>query len=82
MQSAVYNQLTEIFADLFDDDSIVLTPDTTADQIEAWDSLQHINLIVAVEHRFGIKFKTAELEDLRNVGNLVELIEQKQQGKR
>jgi acyl carrier protein len=79
MRSAVYSQLTEIFADLFDNDSIVLTPDTTADEIEEWDSLHHVTLIVAIESRFGIKFKTAELEGLRNVGHLVELIERKRE---
>ena len=81
MESATYRELNEIFADLFDDDSIVLTPESTADQIEQWDSLHHITLMVAVESRFGIKFKTAELEGLRNVGHLVEMIEQKRRAK-
>src|SRR5215831_14771161 len=80
--ATVYSQLTEIFVDLFDNDSIVLTPQTSADQIEEWDSLHHITLIVAIESRFGIKFKTAELEGLRNVGHLVELIERKRLEKR
>jgi acyl carrier protein len=70
-------QLTSIFHDLFDDDSIVLTPETTAADIEDWDSFNHINLIVAVEAKFGIKFKTAELDELHNVGHLVHLIEHK-----
>ena len=68
----------EIFADLFDNDSMRPYSDTTADQME-WDSLHHITLIVAIEGRFGIKFKTAELEGLRNVGHLVELIERKRE---
>src|SRR3954451_7956924 len=82
MRSAVYSELSEIFTDLFDNDSIVLTRETTADDIEEWDSLHHITLIVAIESRFGIKFKTAELEGLHNVGHLVELIERKRQEKR
>jgi acyl carrier protein len=82
MTAAVYSQLTDIFVDLFDNESIVLTPETTADQIEEWDSLHHITLIAAVESRFGIKFRTAELEGLRNVGHLVELIEQKRAEKK
>ncbi|MFT4113453.1 acyl carrier protein [Silvibacterium sp.] len=73
----IYSQLTEIFRDLFDDESIVLTPETTATDIPGWDSFNHINLLVAAEVRFGIKFKTAETESLRNVGHLVEIIETK-----
>ena len=73
----IYKQLTEIFRDLFDDDTIVLTPETTAADIEGWDSFNHINLIVATEARFGIKFRTAELEGLHNVGHLVRLIQEK-----
>jgi acyl carrier protein len=70
----IYAQLTEIFRNLFDDDSIVLTPETTAADITEWDSFNHINLIVATEVRFGIKFKTAEIESLHNVGHLVDII--------
>jgi acyl carrier protein len=73
----IYSQLTEIFRDIFDDESIVLTPETTAADIDDWDSFNHINLLVATEQRFGIKFKTAELEDLKNVGHLVQLISTK-----
>jgi acyl carrier protein len=73
----IYAQLTGIFHDLFDDDTIVLTPETTAADIEGWDSFNHINLIVATEARFGIKFRTAELEGLHNVGHLVRLIQEK-----
>ncbi|MDP9040308.1 MAG: acyl carrier protein [Acidobacteriota bacterium] len=73
----LYAQLTTIFHDLFDDDTLVLTPDLTAADVPEWDSFNHINLIVAVESHFGIKFQTAELEQLHTVGHLVELIEQK-----
>jgi acyl carrier protein len=73
----IYSQLTEIFRNLFDDNSIVLTPETTAADIEEWDSFNHINLIVAIETHFGIKFKTAELDQLHNVGHLAEAIERK-----
>jgi acyl carrier protein len=76
-EQQIYQQLTTIFHDLFDDDTIVLTPETTAADIEEWDSFNHINLIVAVESKFGVKFKTAELEGLHNVGHLVQLIQQK-----
>jgi acyl carrier protein len=73
----IYTQLTEIFRDLFDDDSIVLTPETTAADIPGWDSFNHINLIVATEAKFKIKFKTAEIESLRNVGHFVQVIQSK-----
>jgi acyl carrier protein len=75
MQSAeIYAQLTTIFHDLFDDDTLVLTPELTAADVEEWDSFNHINLIVAVEQRFKIKFQTAELEALHTVGHLADLI--------
>lgn len=73
----IYTQLTEIFRDLFDDESIVLKPDTTAADVEGWDSFNHINLMVAIEARFKIKFKTAEIESLHNVGHLVDVIASK-----
>lgn len=73
----IYAQLTDIFRDLFDDDSIVLTPETTAADVPGWDSFNHINLIVATEARFKIKFRTAEIESLRNVGHFVEVIQSK-----
>ena len=73
----IYSQLNKVFRDLFDDEGIDLTPQTSADDIEGWDSLAHINLIVAVEAKFKIKFKTAEIESLRNVGHLVDVIAHK-----
>ena len=71
----IFEALTEIFHDLFDDDSVVLRPETSAADIPEWDSFNHINLVVAIEQRFGIKFRTAEVEALHNVGEMVELIE-------
>ncbi len=78
--ATVLQELTELFRDLFDDDSLELNDDTTADQVEGWDSQMHVMLIVAAEQRFGIKFRTAELESLRNVGQFVQLIESKRSG--
>jgi acyl carrier protein len=78
MQEAeIYSRLTEIFRDIFDDDSIVIKAETTAADIEEWDSFNHINLIVATEAKFGIKFQTAEIESMKNVGHFVALIEKK-----
>ena len=76
-EAAIYEQLTPIFRDIFDDDSIVLTPETSASEIPEWDSLNHITLVVAQESKFGVKFKSAELEELLNVGGLVALIQKK-----
>jgi acyl carrier protein len=73
----IYAQLTTIFHDLFDDDTLVLTPELTAADVPEWDSFNHINLIVAVESRFKVKFQTAELEQLHTVGHLASLIEAK-----
>ncbi len=78
MQSQeIYAQLTPIFHDLFDDENLVLTPGLTAGDVPEWDSFNHINLIVAVEATFKIKFQTAELESLQTVGHLVDLIAKK-----
>ena len=66
--------LNEIFHDIFDDDSIVLSRETTADDIEEWDSFNHVNVIVATEQKYGVRFQTAEIEGLKNVGELVDTI--------
>ena len=76
-QQEIYAQLTTIFHDVFDDDTLVLTPDLTAASVPEWDSFNHINLIVAVESKFGIKFQTAELESMHTVGHLADLIQSK-----
>ena len=72
--------MTEIFRELFADDYIVLTPETTADDIDGWDSFNHISVIVAVETRLGVKMTTSEIEGLSNVGALVAAIERKING--
>jgi acyl carrier protein len=76
-EQQIYTDLTGVFHDVFDDDTLVLRPDLTADEVPGWDSFTHINLIVAAEGRFHIRFKTAELESMQNVGHFVQLIEQK-----
>lgn len=71
------DQLTPIFHEVFDDDTIVLTRETTANDIDAWDSLSHMNLVIAVEVKFGVKFALGELQSLKNVGHLADLIDKK-----
>ena len=73
----VYSKLTDIFRDVFDDDAIELNPNTTAADISGWDSVGHLNLIVAIEMRLKIKFRAAEIESLHNVGELAGLVEYK-----
>ena len=72
-------RLTTIFHEVFDDESIVLRPEMTGEDVAGWDSASHIMLIVAIELRFGIRFYTAELDDLKDVGALIDLIERKLQ---
>jgi acyl carrier protein len=76
-QQDIYAQVTTIFHDLFDDDTIVLSPGLTAADVPEWDSFNHINLIVAIEARFGVKFQTAELESMQTVGHLADLVQSK-----
>lgn len=73
----IKNRLTDIFRDVLDRDSIVLSQETTAVDIEEWDSLAHISLIVAIEKEFKITFKLIEIEQLANVGDMFYLIQQK-----
>lgn len=73
-RNEVFTKLNEIFRDYFDDESIELTDATTADDIEEWDSLEHINLIVAVEKAFGMKFTMGEVTTMKNVGAMVDII--------
>lgn len=70
----IWSRLTGIFRDLFDDDSLELRPETTADDIEDWDSVTHIELLVEIERAFGIRFNTGEVAGLENVGEVVDLI--------
>ena len=73
----IYQRLTEIFQDVFDEDSIEVTPKLSADDVDGWDSLTHIRLILTIEKAFKIKFSTSEIVKLENVGDLVALIQAK-----
>lgn len=69
--------LTQIFRIVFDDASICITPDTTANDVDGWDSLSHVNLITTVEVKFNISFTRKELLKQRNVGDLIADIDRK-----
>ena len=73
-RETIYEKLNLIFRDVFDDDTIEVQDETTADDIEDWDSLEHINLVVAVEDVFHIKFNMGEVSKFKNVGEMVDLI--------
>ena len=79
-EAEILTGLTQIVQETLDDDTITLTLETSAEDIPRWDSFNHINILVAAEVRFGVKFQTAEIEELRNVGHLVELISRKAHG--
>lgn len=70
----IYNNVQDIFRDIFDDESLVITDKTNADDIDDWDSLAQIRLTVAIEKKFDIKFNFGELASLHNVGDMLELI--------
>ena len=70
----VYEKMNEIFRNVFDDDSIVLDDETSADDIEDWDSLEQINLVVSIENEFEMMFDMNEIANLQNVGEMVDLI--------
>lgn len=74
----IFNQLTNIFQEVFDDETISLEDSTSAKDIDEWDSLNHINLILMVEQTFRIKMKTSEVAQLNNVREFIDLIMSKQ----
>lgn len=73
-RASIFEKLTEVFQDVFDDDSIALTDDTTAADIEDWDSLTHITPLATVEEEFGMKFSMKAVQGMKNVGEMVDLI--------
>ena len=73
----IFERLNGVFRDVFDDDSIEVNPNTTADDIEDWDSLNHITLIDAVESEFGVKFTIGEVSGMKNVGEMAEIIQKR-----
>jgi acyl carrier protein len=76
----IWTRLTEVFREVFDE-AIVIGPTTTAKDVEGWDSLSNIQLLVAIEKAFpGVKFNTGEIASLRNVGEMVTIVEKRVRG--
>lgn len=73
-RTTVVTRLTEVFRDVFDDSEIELTNEMTTSDIDEWDSLAHITLIVAIETEFEIQFNTAEVGNLENVGEMIDIL--------
>ena len=76
-RAEILNTITGIMRDVFDEDDLEVSEETSAEDVEEWDSLSHVRLIVAVERKFGFKFKNSEIESLKNVGDLVNMVETK-----
>lgn len=70
----VFEKVTDIFRDVFDDEELVISDSTNSDDIEDWDSLEHISLIVSMEKEFNVKFDIKTVNSLENVGQMVDLI--------
>lgn len=81
MDTEIYEKLTTVFHDVFDDEDIKLAPELTADDVDGWDSLAHIRLMLSVQKAFGIKFSPVETGKLENVGALVNLIRKKHEAR-
>jgi acyl carrier protein len=73
----IVSRLTPIFRDVFNDDALVVSEGVTAADVPTWDSLSNINMIIAVEKAFGVKFSIKDVRNLKNVGELLELIKRK-----
>ena len=70
-------KLNAIFCEVFDDENLLIATEMTANDVEGWDSLSHINLIVAIESEFNIRFSQKELLGLKNIGGMIEIIDSK-----
>lgn len=70
----IFEKLTEIFRDVFDDETLTISESTTAADVEDWDSLTHITLLATVEDEFGVKFSMKAVQGLKNVGELADLV--------
>ena len=73
-RAEIQNKIQSIFREIFYDDTIVINDQTNAEDIEEWDSFNHINLVSAIESEFGIRFALGELQELENVGNMIDLM--------
>ena len=73
----VYGRLTDVFRDVFEDDELVPTAETTAEDVDGWTSLAHVRLVLTIEEAFGIRFSAAQVSSMANVGDLATTIQKK-----
>jgi len=73
-RDVVFNKVQDIFRDIFDDYDLVIHNETNSDSIEDWDSLNHINLVTAIEKEFSIRFSLGELSSLKDIGAMIDLM--------
>jgi len=76
-EAEIYAGLTEVFHDTFGDANLVLTPQLAADQVPGWDSVKMVTIILGVEQRFDVRLRSREVDKLKNVGDLAELVKTK-----
>ena len=76
-RTEIMDKVTNILRDIFDDDELMITDETTAADVEDWDSLEQINILIAMEKQFAVKFSVGEVEGLKNVGEMIDLIAKK-----
>ncbi|MEW6599511.1 MAG: acyl carrier protein [Nitrospirota bacterium] len=76
-QGQILKEVNDIFKDVLDEDGISLTRETVADDVEDWDSLTHINIVVAIEKHFNIKFTSLEIQNFKDVGAMCDRISEK-----
>ena len=76
-RESIYENVRDIFRDVFDDYNLLIDDSTNADDVEEWDSLNHISLVLSIEKRFKIRFRTNEVQTLKDVGEMIDLLEQK-----
>jgi acyl carrier protein len=74
LQAELYDQLNEIFRDIFMREDLLLSPELSAEDVPGWDSFKQIEIVIAVEAKYGIKFRPRELDELRNVGDLARTV--------
>lgn len=74
----LHERLEEVFREVFDDDSLVLTDETTSHDIDGWDSVAHINLMFSIEQAFGVQFNGNELAEMKNIGELKQFLARKE----
>lgn len=76
-QSSTFERLTQVLRDIFDNETLAVTPELNARAVEGWDSLSNVRLFIELERVFGVRFSAIEISSLKNVGQLAELLERK-----